>query len=80
MLSQDSRSQGRDLNPLPTKYEAGVLATSLQHLVERMTEELAYKDSNRFELSEIRWQEENLPQCSIWQYAMQIYGGGRVLV
>jgi hypothetical protein len=26
-LSQDSRSSGRDLNPGPPKYEAGVLTT-----------------------------------------------------
>jgi hypothetical protein len=30
-LSQDSWSQGRDLNPGPPKYEAGVLTTRPRH-------------------------------------------------
>jgi hypothetical protein len=32
-LSQDSRSPGRDLNPGPPEYKAGVLTTRAQHSI-----------------------------------------------
>jgi hypothetical protein len=32
IISQDSRSPGRDLNPGPPKYEAGVLTTRHRRL------------------------------------------------
>jgi hypothetical protein len=35
-LSQDSRSLGRDFNPGPPKYVAGMLTTRPQHLVNRI--------------------------------------------
>jgi hypothetical protein len=35
-LSQDSRSPGRDLNPGPPEYEAGVLTTRPRRLVVHM--------------------------------------------
>jgi hypothetical protein len=36
-VSQDSWSPGRDLNPGPSKYEAGVLTTQLHSVVINMS-------------------------------------------